>query len=85
MYGQPVWMFEAEEFMVYDIEHLFGADLILARKVPGGHTIPTAIMSHQQPLDFFQKRWATKWCLSADRQDYAAVGKMMRTLGEDLR
>lgn len=84
MYGEPEWSYEAGSVVVYDIEHLFGRDLIVARSDEDRRFLPLAIVTHAHPLDWFQQRWARKWAIATDSGDWAVAAAMARTLGEDL-
>ncbi len=84
MYGEPTWKYRLGDVVVYDIEHLFGRDLVLARWTDSGYSLPLAIHSHSKALDWFQMRWATKWAIATANEDWETAAAMMRVLGEDL-
>ncbi len=84
MYSKPLWIFHCEDYVVYEIEHLFGFDCVLARRCAGDLAAPVRMHTYVNQMSVDQRKIAHKWAMAVDRIDYALAAALCRQLAEQL-
>jgi hypothetical protein len=78
----PIWSYEGAAHVVYEIEHLFGFDVVLCMKGEGGRWIPMRIITRAFPLGQYQRKYARAWMNGHEAGNYAQVTNAEQSLHE---
>lgn len=71
-----LWTYEVGEFVVYEIEHLFGVDVVLARAY-GERLLPVGIVTNPEPMSEYHRKFARMWAIASAGGDYGAASNAL--------
>jgi hypothetical protein len=78
----PTWIYEGGSHVVYEIEHLFGFDVVLAVKADDGRPYPIGIITRQRAMSDWDMKFAREWLIAAESEQYGRAANCAQTLSE---